>query len=256
MRKPSRSFFRPSSNGSSIAARTASAAANGASSPRAFLVSAATALVKIEISALAAASLESSSRSLRSGRFSATSLRAKASPPETGSFDDLLDQAALERFGRADRIAADDHLDGELGADRARQALRAAGAGQQAELHLGQAEPRFLDRRRDSGRPARPRGRRRARCRGWRQRSASANSPSATSTSCRPGGFGGLPNSVMSAPAMKVRPPQVSTIALTLGVGDRALHAFEDAAAHRGAQRIDRRAVDRDDADVVMTFEL
>src|SRR5438874_70101 len=36
-----------------------------------------------------------------------------------------------------------------------------------------------------------------------------------TSTSARPGGFGGLPNSVMSAPAMKVRPAQVSTIALT-----------------------------------------
>src|SRR4030081_1575133 len=38
-----------------------------------------------------------------------------------------------------------------------------------------------------------------------------------TSTSCRPGGFGGLPNSVMSAPAMKVRPAQVSTIACTSG---------------------------------------
>ena len=38
-----------------------------------------------------------------------------------------------------------------------------------------------------------------------------------SSTSCRPGGFGGLPNSVMSAPAMKVRPPQVSTIACTSG---------------------------------------
>src|SRR5450631_613016 len=37
------------------------------------------------------------------------------------------------------------------------------------------------------------------------------------STSCRPGGFGGLPNSVMSAPAMKVRPPQVRTIAFTSG---------------------------------------
>src|SRR6476620_9963163 len=37
------------------------------------------------------------------------------------------------------------------------------------------------------------------------------------STSCRPGGFGGLPNSVMSAPAMKVRPAQVSTIAFTSG---------------------------------------
>ncbi len=38
-------------------------------------------------------------------------------------------------------------------------------------------------------------------------------------------------------------------------VRDRAFHAFEDAAAHRGAQRIDRRAVDRDDGDDVMTFE-
>src|SRR5450432_2297735 len=37
------------------------------------------------------------------------------------------------------------------------------------------------------------------------------------STSCRPGGFGGLPNSVMSAPAMKVRPAQVRTIAFTSG---------------------------------------
>ena len=69
------------------------------------------------------------------------------------------------------------------------------------------------------------------------------------------GGFGGLPNSVMSAPAMKVRPPQVSTIAFTSAIGDRALHAFEDAAAHRGAERVYRRAVDRDDGDGVMTFE-
>src|SRR6476661_5585305 len=37
------------------------------------------------------------------------------------------------------------------------------------------------------------------------------------STSLRPGGFGGLPNSVMSAPAMKVRPAQVSTIAFASG---------------------------------------
>src|SRR6202140_1324555 len=39
----------------------------------------------------------------------------------------------------------------------------------------------------------------------------------ATSASCRPGGFGGFPNSVMSAPAIKVRPPQVRTIAFTSG---------------------------------------
>src|ERR1700675_1754006 len=39
----------------------------------------------------------------------------------------------------------------------------------------------------------------------------------AVSTSWRPGGIGGLPNSVMSAPAMKVRPAQVRTIAFTSG---------------------------------------
>ncbi len=37
----------------------------------------------------------------------------------------------------------------------------------------------------------------------------------ASSTSGRVGGLGGLPNSEMSAPAMKVRPAQISTIALT-----------------------------------------
>src|SRR5437588_1575693 len=37
------------------------------------------------------------------------------------------------------------------------------------------------------------------------------------STSCKPGGFGGLPNSVMSAPAIKVRPAQVRTIAFASG---------------------------------------
>ncbi len=36
-------------------------------------------------------------------------------------------------------------------------------------------------------------------------------------TARRPGSFGGLPNSVMSAPAMKVRPSQTSATALTAG---------------------------------------
>ncbi len=44
--------------------------------------------------------------------------------------------------------------------------------------------------------------------------------------------------------------------ALHLRVIDRALHALEDAAAHRGAERIHGRAVNRDDGNIVMTFEL
>ena len=42
-----------------------------------------------------------------------------------------------------------------------------------------------------------------------------ASSRSCRTTSCRLGACGGLPNSVMSAPAMKVRPSQISTTALT-----------------------------------------
>src|SRR5437764_1210922 len=86
--KPSRSFFSPSSNGKSIAAPTASAAANGASSPRAFLVSACTALVKIERSAFAAASLLSSSRNLRNSPCKGRRLRRLAAFGDVGAGDE------------------------------------------------------------------------------------------------------------------------------------------------------------------------
>ncbi len=56
--------------------------------------------------------------------------------------DDRVDQAELRRGLGPDRRAGGDHLERLLGADDARQALRAAGAGQQAELDLGQAELR------------------------------------------------------------------------------------------------------------------
>ena len=62
------------------------------------------------------------------------------------AFDDFLDQAVLQRLRCADRIAADDHLDRKLGTDRARQALRAAGARQQAEFYFRQAKPGVLGR--------------------------------------------------------------------------------------------------------------
>ena len=132
------------------------------------------------------------------------------------TFDDFLDQAVLQRLRCADRIAADDHLDREFRTDHARQTLRAAGARQQAELHLGQAEPCVF------GRDAEMAGQRdleTAAERGAVDRGDDRLGlfSIAVSTSCRPGGFGGLPNSVMSAPAMKVRPAQVSTIAFTSG---------------------------------------
>jgi hypothetical protein len=42
---------------------------------------------------------------------------------------------------------------------------------------------------------------------------------------------------------------------LNFRVRNRALHALEDTAAHRGAERVDRRTVDRDDGDDVITLE-
>ena len=56
---------------------------------------------------------------------------------------DLVDDAVGKRFRRSDRLAGDDHLQRLLGADKARQALRAASTRQQAELHFGQADARF-----------------------------------------------------------------------------------------------------------------
>src|SRR4029079_11660577 len=53
---------------------------------------------------------------------------------------DLVDQAALERLVGADRIAAHDHLQRLLRTDHAWQPLRAARTGEDAQLHLGQAE--------------------------------------------------------------------------------------------------------------------
>ena len=58
------------------------------------------------------------------------------------ALDDLVHQSGRERVLRGDRIARQDHRQRLLDADEARQALRAARAGDQAELDLRQAEPR------------------------------------------------------------------------------------------------------------------
>ena len=55
---------------------------------------------------------------------------------------DLVDDAVGQRLRRPDRLAGDDHPQRLFRADQARQALGPAGAGQQAELDLGQAHPR------------------------------------------------------------------------------------------------------------------
>ena len=170
------------------------------------------------------------------------------------AFDDFLDQAVLERFRRADRIAANDHLDRKLRADRARQTLRATGARQQTELHFGQAEPRFLDR---DAIVACQRNFETATERGTMDRSDDRlrrllhefENLGETGRLRRLAEFGDVGAGDEGAAAAGQHD------GLHFGIGDRGLHAFENATAHRGAQRIDRGTVDRDDGDVVMTFE-
>ena len=65
-----------------------------------------------------------------------------------------------------------------------------------------------------------------------------------------------LPNSLMSAPAMNVRPPPMSTAALTLSSLSICSIASRNAFGHAGAERVDRRIVDGDDGDVVVFCEL
>ena len=65
---------------------------------------------------------------------------------EQVAFDELVEQrGGLELF-RSDRIAGKNHVECGLDADHARHALRAAGTGQQAELHFGQADLGVLAR--------------------------------------------------------------------------------------------------------------
>jgi hypothetical protein len=66
-------------------------------------------------------------------------------------------------------------------------------------------------------------------------------------TSCRLGDCGGLPNSVMSAPAMNVRPSQIS---------DGLLHAFDDAVAHLLRQRVNGRRIDGQHGDVALRGQI
>ena len=140
-------------------------------------------------------------------------------------------RAVCACVARRHRLAGDDHLDRRLDADHARQALRAARAGQDAELDLGQAELARRRARRDSG-------------------SASASSsPPPRQVPCdrRDHRLGarlrpfdelaqrglrvrvGVPNSRMSAPPEKTPPAPVITIARTEESLSRPLERGGDA---------------------------
>ncbi len=59
---------------------------------------------------------------------------------EAVALEDVVDDAELLRFFERKRVAGDHQFDGLALAHQARQALRAAGAGQHAEVHFRQAD--------------------------------------------------------------------------------------------------------------------
>jgi len=134
LRKPSRSFFSPSVEASSDRS-AGSAGGERRLSPRAFLVRAADAsLGEMAIGFAAAVAVV----------VAQLAQRPLLVPPPCGQtfatggrpLDDLFDQAVLERLRSRRSDAADDHLDREL-VRRARQALRAAGAGNRPSFTSG-----------------------------------------------------------------------------------------------------------------------
>ncbi len=74
-------------------------------------------------------------------------------------------------------------------------------------------------------------------------------------TSMVVGPCAGLPNSPMSAPAMKVRPAQTITIAATAGIGARPRHRIDESGAQGVVQRVDGRIVDGDDGDIAVAAQ-
>ena len=111
----------------------------------------------------------------------------------------------------ADDAAGGDHLDRRRRPDQARQALRSAGAGHDAELDFGQAELGLRAPRCDGGRRARSR---RPPPSAAPLIAATTGLPLASIRSMTSGKVGsaiGAPNSRMSAPPTKLRPAPVMT---------------------------------------------
>ena len=171
------------------------------------------------------------------------------------TLDDFLDQPVLQRFRGADRVTADDHLDRQFRTDRARQPLGATGARQQAEFDLGQAEPCLFGGD--------------AEMTGERYFETAAERGAVYSGDDRLRRVLHRHQHFMQAGRLR-RLAEFGDVGagdegaaaagqhdgLHLGIGDRRLHAFENTAAHGGAQRVDGRTVDRDDGNDVTTLEL
>jgi hypothetical protein len=129
---------------------------------------------------------------------------------------DSVDQADLKGRCSRDRLAARDHVERPVRRDQAGQQDRAARAGDDAEIDLGQAQLRA--RGRDPVGTAERNLQPAAKCDAldgrnpWFARAASCRTTSGSAGSC-----GGRPNSRISAPAMKLSPAPRRMAALMSG---------------------------------------
>ena len=184
--------------------------------------------------------------------------RAKATAPSrsVALADQLVDQAHRRGLVRRHVAARGHHLEGLARADDARQALRAAGAGQQAEVHLGQAAPRagHGDAVVGAQRHLEPAAERRA-VDGGDHRLGRAlhhrlHVEQAGPLRVAP------PNSVMSAPAMNVRPSQIRTMAVAAGSAIAASKPSNSPSRTLKLERVHGRRVEGDDGDVALEREV
>ena len=172
-----------------------------------------------------------------------------------GVFDHFVDQTMAERFCGTDRITTKDHLYRELRANRARQALRTARPGQQPELHLRQAELGALDR---NAEVTAERGFQAAAERGAVDRGDDRfrRGVERIDHFMQAGRLRRLAKFGDVSPGDEGAAGTGEYDRLHLGVRDRRIDLFEDAATNCRAQRVDRRIVDRDDGDAIPMLRL
>ena len=165
--------------------------------------------------------------------------------------DDLVDDAERLGLRRRHVAAGDDHLHRRLRADQARQALRAAAARQDADQHLGQADlgARHGDPVVAGERMLEPAAERVAVDRSHHRLAARRRAPRRSAASDVGARLAELADVGAGDEAAAGADHHHR---LDLGIGLALLQRLDDAVADAGAQRVDRRIVDGDDADAVL----
>ena len=214
------STWQPSSKGRLVAASMASMAASGAIRLRCFLRAASRAAAKIARVLLRRAQLLIALASLRSGLPRDLTREGHGTAQEI-AVDQPIHDPGIERILRLDRISAGTHFNCLGDASQTRQTLRARCSWNQAELHFRLANLRTGRRhavvtRHGQFQAAAERG---AVNRHHHRLGAVFDLAADRGSKPGPGpplDWVILTNSLMSAPATKVRPPPMTTAAITL----------------------------------------